>query len=190
MAITLRIIGFHNCDGCSRKVRIALHRIGVELVGFDPGTGSVTISTSEHPEVIRYALERQLKKSVVILSRYLVTAYQNPNPNPIVSHQIPSHRALDLQEIGQVVFRLAHDQLHPRVTPPVVMPERGGYISVQIRDVDVEYAPPRSPPWAATEPTAPLMPMAEQTVYGYPPDYYGISTTRKHDDSNGCCTIL
>ncbi|KAI3705136.1 hypothetical protein L1987_75369 [Smallanthus sonchifolius] len=82
---------------------------------------------------------------------------------------------LDLQELGQVVLRLA-----------------------QIIDVyanDVEDAPLRSrlqtPPRAATEPSAPLLPVAEHAVYGYPPPgVYGVTRTRSHDDPNGCCTIM
>ncbi|KAI3809043.1 hypothetical protein L1987_25010 [Smallanthus sonchifolius] len=190
-------------------VRIALRRIGVQLLELDRESGNVTISTSENPEVIRYALERQLKKSVVILSRDLVPA--NQNPNPVVSHQVPANQTLDLQELGQVVLRLAQvldgveimssntiriNFIH-RESPLVVRPESRGNSGVQIVDADaddVEDAPPRSPlqtpPRATTEPSAPLMPVAEHSVYGYPPGFYGVSRTRSHDDPNGCCTIM
>ncbi|KAD5962018.1 hypothetical protein E3N88_13491 [Mikania micrantha] len=213
MTITLQIIGFHNCEGCSRKVEKALRRIGVQLVEFDRETGTVTITTVEPPEVIRRDLERQLKKSVVVLSQDFAPAHQNRNPvTPVVPTngpldiQEPTNGVLDLQELGQaaVLALILNsveitnsntrriDFLHRENYPPVVSPAYDGYISgLQIRNADYEppQRPPRSPSWAATEPSAPLLPTEEQVVYGYPPDYYGISTTRNHDDRNGCCNI-
>ncbi|KAK9062968.1 hypothetical protein SSX86_016838 [Deinandra increscens subsp. villosa] len=199
MTIILQIIGFHNCYGCSQKVRKAARRIGVELVELDRETGTVTIETAEPPEVIRYALERELKKSVVIMSRDLVPENRNTNYSA-VPHRVPPNGALDLHELGEVMFRLAQvwdgveitNSNTFRINPPVVRLDRGG--GVRIRDADDEYAPPRppprSPPWAATEPSAPLMSTEEQAVIGYPADYYGISTARNHDNPNGCCTII
>ncbi|KAL8210691.1 hypothetical protein R6Q57_005128 [Mikania cordata] len=237
MTITLQIIGFHNCDGCSRKVERALRRIGVQLVEFDRETGTVTITTVEPSEVIRRDLERQLKKSVVVLSQDLVHAHENRNP---VTPVVPTNGPLDIQELGQAAVRQLRlapvlngitnlntrptngvldlqelgqaavmalilnsveitnsnttriNFLHRENYPPVVSPAYDGYIGgLQIRNADYEPPrwPPRSPPWAATEPSAPLLPTEEQVVYGYPPDYYGISTTRNHDDRNGCCNI-
>ncbi|KAI3809045.1 hypothetical protein L1987_25012 [Smallanthus sonchifolius] len=152
MTIVLQITGFHNCDGCSRKGRIALRRIGVKLVELDRESGNVTISSAENPEVIRYALERQLKKSAVILSQDLVPA--NRNPNLVVSHQVHANQSLDLQELSQVVLRLAQvldgvditdsntiriNFIH-REIPLVVRPEPRGNIGVQI--IDAGDAPP------------------------------------------------
>ncbi|KAI3705133.1 hypothetical protein L1987_75366 [Smallanthus sonchifolius] len=89
---------------------------------------------------------------------------------------------LDLQELGQVVLRLDH-----------VLD--GVEIIIDVYANDVEDAPLRSrlqtPPRAATEPSAPLLPVAEHAVYGYPPPgVYGVTRTRSHDDPNGCCTIM
>ncbi|PWA55668.1 Heavy metal-associated domain, HMA [Artemisia annua] len=67
--ITLRILGFHNCEGCIRKVGMVLHQLdGVEPVEFDPMSGKITISTSKHPDVIKDVMERRTKKKVLILS--------------------------------------------------------------------------------------------------------------------------
>ncbi|KAI3748734.1 hypothetical protein L6452_12019 [Arctium lappa] len=210
--IFLQIIGFHNCEGCKRKVRIALHKIGgVELVEVDPESGNVTVTTTtKHPEVIREALERRMKKKVVIVSREIVpTTNQNPN-------QIPSQPTFDLQDLGKVVLRLAQvlesvEVIHSnsirvnfnyRENKPIVRTESGGNINpsyggVRIEDADVEYASPRpitprAPPWAAVEPSAPVMPRAEEEVYGYPPEFYGYSSTSSHDHDHptGWCTII
>ncbi|KAD5962017.1 hypothetical protein E3N88_13490 [Mikania micrantha] len=196
MTITLRITGFHNCDGCSRKVEKTLSRIGVQLVKLDRETGTVTITTVEPSKVIRRDLERQLKKPVVVVSQDLVPANQNRNP------VVPTYGPLDIQELGQAAVRLAPvlngmeitnsnttriNFFHREIYPRAVWPEHDGYIGgLQIRDADYEPPrPPRSPPWAATEPSAPLMPKEEQVVYGYPPEYYGISTTRSAVTASG-----
>ncbi|KAJ0909256.1 putative heavy metal-associated domain, HMA, heavy metal-associated domain superfamily [Helianthus annuus] len=209
MTMNLQILGFHNCNGCARKVETALSRIGVRLVELDRESGNVTVASAENPEVIRRALERKLNKSVVVLSRDLVPI--NQNPNPVVAYQVPANRALDLQQLGHVMVTLAEvldgveitrsntttiNFIH-RQTPPVVRRNGDGYNGVRIREIrdgDVDqYAsprpPPRTPPWTPIEPSAPLMPATEQVVYGYPPGYYGVSTCH-HDHSNGCCNIM
>ncbi|KAI3705138.1 hypothetical protein L1987_75371 [Smallanthus sonchifolius] len=192
MAIVLQIIGFHNCQGYSQKVEKALRKIGVKLVEIDRESGNVTISSVENPEVIRYALERELKKPVVIMSRDLVPA--NQNPNPVVSHHYQAPAAIrvsDLHALGQVVLRLARDLDGVEITNSNTT--RINFIRRQTPLVvrDVEYAPqPRSPPWVATEPSAPPMPTAKQAVNGYPEDFYGVPRTRSHDDQNGWCTIM
>ncbi|KAJ0558358.1 putative heavy metal-associated domain, HMA, heavy metal-associated domain superfamily [Helianthus annuus] len=234
MTIILQIVGFHNCDGCAKKVRITLRRIGVKLVELDRETGNATIETAENPEVIRRDLARQLKKSVVVLSRDPVLVPANQIPNSIVSHQVLANQTLDLEKLGQVMLRLAQDMdgveiinsntmrinfVHREISPLVIRPEPRGNIGEQITghaDV-VKYAPRQpphqSPPWVATEPSAPLMPMGGQAVYdpldyygsppwaaplmpmvghvvyGYPLDFYGVSTSGNHDHPNGGCTI-
>ncbi|KAK1421281.1 hypothetical protein QVD17_23484 [Tagetes erecta] len=208
MTIILRITKFHNCDGCARKVRIALRRIGVELVKLDRETGDVTIATAEPPEEIRQALEHQLKKPVVNMSKDLVPT--NQNLNTIMSHQTPTNQVLDLQRLGETVLRLAQEldgveitnsnkvtiNFIRRQTPIVVRSEPRANINVRIRDADAEHAPqrppPRSPPWSATEPSAPLVSTTEETAaYGYPvSDYYRVSTHHNHDNPSGCCGII
>ncbi|KAI3705135.1 hypothetical protein L1987_75368 [Smallanthus sonchifolius] len=201
MTFVLHIIGFHNCQGCSQKVERALRRIRVQLLELDRESGNVTISSAENPEVIRYALERQLKKSVVILSRDLVPPNQNPY-NAIVPHQLHANQTLYVKDLGQVALSLAQvldgveitssnkiriNFIH-REIPLLVRPEPRGNIGVQI--IDAGDAPPRSGLRAATQPSAPPIPMAEQVVYGYPPDFYGVSSSRSHDHPNGRCIIV
>ncbi|KAJ9540065.1 hypothetical protein OSB04_026571 [Centaurea solstitialis] len=199
MTIFLQIIGFHNCQGCMRKVRIALRKIGgVELVELDPETGNVTVTTTtKHPEEIRYALERKMKKKVVIMSREIVPTNQNPN-QILTADRIPTLPTFDFQDLGKVMLRLSQvlesvEVVHsnsirvnfnPREDRQFARPEsRGG---VHIEDSDVEYAPPRplaprAPPWSAVEPSAPMIPREEEEVYGYPPEFYGYSSTSSHD---------
>ncbi|MFS7957884.1 putative heavy metal-associated domain, HMA, heavy metal-associated domain superfamily [Helianthus anomalus] len=105
MTNTFGILGFHNCDGCARKVRSALRTIGVEMVQLDRETGNVTVSSAESSEVIKYALQRELKKSVVVLSRDLVPT--NRATNSSVSRHVPANQTFDLQGLGQEVARMA-----------------------------------------------------------------------------------
>ncbi|KAL7614991.1 hypothetical protein Lser_V15G08841 [Lactuca serriola] len=203
---SFRIVGFHNCDGCTRKVRNALRRFhGLQLVNLGRESGIVTVVSiaEHHPEVIRYALERQMKKSVVIVSI-------NQNPSSTVSATVPSQRTFDLQGLGEAMLgmfqvldgveitrsdTLRVNFIH-RENPPVVRVEPRRNIS-SYGDVDVEHAPrrptPRAPPWPVVEPSAPLISTEEEEVYGYPPEfYYGYATTdHSHDHRpDGCCRIM
>nr|GEZ37231.1 hypothetical protein [Tanacetum cinerariifolium] len=73
MTINLRIVNFHNCHGCTRKVRKALRKIGgVELVAFGHENGNALVTSAELPEVIRYALEAKIKKKVILVSQELL----------------------------------------------------------------------------------------------------------------------
>ncbi|KAK1421282.1 hypothetical protein QVD17_23485 [Tagetes erecta] len=202
MSIILRITRFHNCDGCARKVRIALRKIGVELVKLDRETGDVMISTDKPPEEIRQALERQLKKPVVNISHDLIPT--NQNLNTIVSYQVPTNQVLDLQMLAQTALAQELDGVEitnsntvkfkfiRRQTPTVVgLEPRANINNVRIRDADAEYARSRSPPWAGVEPSAPLMSMAEEVAYGYPiSDYYRVSTRDNDDNPCGYCGII
>ncbi|KAJ0558360.1 putative heavy metal-associated domain, HMA, heavy metal-associated domain superfamily [Helianthus annuus] len=105
MTNTFGILGFHNCDGCARKVRSALRIIGVEMVQLDRETGNVTVSSAENSEVIKSALQRELKKSVVVLSRDLVPT--NRATHSSVSRHVPANQTFDLQVLGQEVARMA-----------------------------------------------------------------------------------
>ncbi|KAI3705134.1 hypothetical protein L1987_75370 [Smallanthus sonchifolius] len=117
-------------------------------------------------------------------------AYQNPNFSAHYQ-QVHAIRVSDLQALARVAVTLAPDLDGVEITSSNTT--RINFIrrqktcrsnGVQIIDVDVEYAPPRLPPWVATEPSAPPMP----TAVGYP--LYGVSRSRSHDDLNGCCTIM
>ncbi|KAJ9540068.1 hypothetical protein OSB04_026574 [Centaurea solstitialis] len=186
--IILRILRFHNCEGCIRKVGIVVHQLGgVELVEFDPETGIVTISTTKHPEVIKDALERKIKKKIVILSEGIRPPQGTINVQDLAEALIRVSQAEGLNNIELVgdmnsnSFRLNFNQRLP------------GISSVFNEDVESEFFPP--PPRTTIEPSAP--PLSSETadevhVYGYPPEFYGLSTTCNDDNPNSsrCCTIL
>lgn len=102
-AVRLRIVRFHNCEGCLRKVGIALHHIhGVELVELDPESGNVTVSTDKHPEVIKVAIERKTKKNFVSISEEVL----NPrNQNPIFS--LPPQYTINVQDLDETLLRVS-----------------------------------------------------------------------------------
>ncbi|KAK9061186.1 hypothetical protein SSX86_018366 [Deinandra increscens subsp. villosa] len=204
--ITLRILRFHNCEGCVRKVGIALHQIDeVELVEFDPVTGNLTVSTSKHPEVIRYAIERKTKKQVVILP-------QDINPSsftgPAAHHQAAC--PVNVQELAETLLRVSHAQglnnvelvgdLHSnsfrlnfnKRLPPDTTNSTTAY-TYTTGDGDYEFLPPPQQR-AIVEPSAQLPHFSvtsDNQVYGYPPEFYGSCTTCGHDHKKkGCCTIL
>ncbi|KAL4576252.1 hypothetical protein LXL04_012343 [Taraxacum kok-saghyz] len=200
------IDGFHNCDGCARKVRTTLRRFhDLQLVNLDRESGNVTVSTAEHPETIRYALQRRLKKPIVIVST-------SQNPNSVASSLVPAQHGFDLQGLGEIVLGMSQvldgvEITHTngfkinfirRENPPIARAEPRANISsyggVHIEEADVEYAPrrptPRAPPWPVAEPSAPLIPVEKEEVYGYPPEFYGFSATDRHDRRDGCCSVM
>ncbi|GJY30201.1 heavy metal-associated domain, HMA containing protein [Tanacetum coccineum] len=186
MTINLRIINFHNCHGCTRKVRKALRKIGgVELVAFDPENGNAIVTSDELPEVIRYALEAKIKKKVILVSQEVIM--------PIYQTFDPQGLGLDSVEYSNMV-RL---NFNHREEPPVFRPQSRSNNGFQMEDVNYEYANPQplqqAPPRASTVPSAPPMPSSEdEVVYGCPRKHYGYSTTRNHDRDHpdGCCTIM
>ncbi|GJV59693.1 heavy metal-associated domain, HMA containing protein [Tanacetum coccineum] len=188
MTINLKIVNFHNCYGCTRKVRKALRKIGgVELVAFDPENGNAIVASAELPEVIRYALEAKIKKKVILVSQE-VTLPINQTFDP---------QGLGLDSVDITYSNIVRLDFNYRDEPPVFRPQSRGNNGFHMEDVNYEYANPQplpqAPPRASTEPSAPPMPSSEdEVVYGYPPEHYGYSTTRNHDRDhpNGHCTIM
>nr|GEZ44073.1 hypothetical protein [Tanacetum cinerariifolium] len=184
MTINLRIVNFHNCYGCTRKIQKALRKIGgVELVEFDPENGNAIVASALLPEVIRYALEAKIKKKVILVSQEVIM--------PMNQTFDPQGLGLNSVEYSNMVRRNFNHRDRP------YRPQSGGNNGFHMEDVNYEYANPqplpRSSPWASTEPSAPPMPSSEEeVVYGCQPQHYGYSTTRNHnrDHPDGCCTIM
>ncbi|KAJ0855651.1 putative heavy metal-associated domain, HMA, heavy metal-associated domain superfamily [Helianthus annuus] len=196
-AISFRILRFHNCEGCVRKVGVALHQIdGVELVEFDPASGNVTVSTSKHPEVIRYAIERKTKKNVIILSQEINPRTQNPNFTG------PHQGTINVQELAETLLRVSHAEGLNNVELVGDLNSNSFRLnfnqrlpdvnSVYTGDADYEFLFP--PPRTIREPSRPQVLFPETSdqgqVYGYPPEFYGSCTTCSHDHQNRCCAIL
>ncbi|GKD86812.1 heavy metal-associated domain, HMA containing protein, partial [Tanacetum coccineum] len=163
MTINLRIVNFHNCYGCTRKVRKALRKIGgVELVAFDPENGNALVASAELPEVIRYALEAKIKKKVILVSQEVVM--------PMNQTFDPQGLGLDSVEYSNMVRLNFNHRDRP------FRPQSRGNNHFHMEDVNYEYANPQplpqAPTWASTEPSAPPMPSSEDEIaYGYPPEH-------------------
>ncbi|KAI3721168.1 hypothetical protein L2E82_32174 [Cichorium intybus] len=83
--IVLQIDQFCNCEGHVQQVKDTFCALGgVKLLKMDPEIGKFTISTTKHPDAIKYALERAFSKKKVIL-------FENPKhqsqPRSIHNHQ-------------------------------------------------------------------------------------------------------
>ncbi|KAK1409473.1 hypothetical protein QVD17_35999 [Tagetes erecta] len=178
------------------EVGIALHQIdGVELVEFDPVTGNVTVSTSKHPEVIRYAIERKTKKKVVILSQQRNPT--NQNPNFTLPHQVST---INVQELAETLLRVSQAEglnnielvgdlnsnsfrlnFNQRLFPDAST-------SAYTGDADYGLRPPSQR--TITQSARPFLPENGDHVYGYPPEFYAPCTTCSHGHQNKCCTIV
>lgn len=178
------------------KVGIALHQInGVELVEFDPMTGNITVSTSKHPEVIRYAIERKTKKNVIILSQQINPTNQNPNLT------LPNQSSMiNIQELAETLLRVSQAEglnnielvgdlnsnsfrlnFNQRLLPDAST-------SVYTGDADYELRPLSQRTISQSAP--PVLPVNSDHVYGYPPEFYAPCTTCSHGHQHKCCTIL
>ena len=189
MTISLRIVGFHNCYGCTKKVQKAFSKIdGVELVAFDPENGKAIVATAKQPEVVQYALEAKIKKKVIIVSQEVIMPLNQTFDLPGLGNL----DSVDMTHSNMVRFNFGHLD-----RPPVFRRQSRSNNGFHMEDVAYEYASPRplpqASPWGSSEPSAPPIPIAEdEVVYGYPPEHYGYSTTRVHDGDrpNECCTIM
>ncbi|PWA82579.1 Heavy metal-associated domain, HMA [Artemisia annua] len=82
----LQIIPCDMCNGCINKVKKVLRRlVGVKLLTTDFENEKFTISSVfEHPEVIKFALEKKFRRKRVILLPEI------NHPNPLVpTHYMP-----------------------------------------------------------------------------------------------------
>ncbi|KAI3519903.1 hypothetical protein L1887_09123 [Cichorium endivia] len=185
---------FDNCYGCNRMVKKAVHKFhGVNLEATDPDNGIFTISTNEHPEAIRAALQRKFSKKTIILL---------PKKKPHNSSVHQSRSCVASRE-GNVDFKGMTGML---MTLPqaeriqsleyrqdvlrVNYYERQSVISTaaaHIEDMSGFVPPPR-----ATKPSAPPVPLTtEDYAYGYPVSGSYARSTNGEDDYPDCrCTIM
>ncbi|KAI3721164.1 hypothetical protein L2E82_32169 [Cichorium intybus] len=187
---------FDNCDGCNLKVKLAVRKFdGVNLEATDPENGIFTISTNEHPEAIRAALQRKFSKKTIILL---------PKKKPRNSSVHQSRSCVASRE-GSVDFKGMTGML---MTLPqaeriqslecrqdvlrVKYYERQSVISTAVAHIEEDMSGFVPPP-RATKPSAPPVPLTtEDYAYGYPVSgSYARSTTPEDDDYPDCrCTIM
>ncbi|KAL4576248.1 hypothetical protein LXL04_012339 [Taraxacum kok-saghyz] len=215
MTIIVQIDGFCNCNGCIQKVKKTLRDLGgVKLLAMNPELGEFIISTANHVDVIKFAIQQTFPKKDVIVSPKLSHPNQIPtsitpqNPLPLVNppnvHEIAkalvtvSHaEGLESVEFKQsntlkVKFRSRENQVNQPSTSGSSSSSYARGSGGHFKDDgfgDVPGLPP--PPPNASEPSAPLIPLSEDYVYGYPADQlYGGRRSSKYDDPRGCCAIL
>ncbi|KAD7480092.1 hypothetical protein E3N88_03228 [Mikania micrantha] len=76
MKITLEIDPFCNCEGCIEKVKSALCKLDdVNFLAMNPDIEKFTILTTEHPDVIKHALNDTFPKKKIILSPEINNPY-------------------------------------------------------------------------------------------------------------------
>ncbi|KAI3793348.1 hypothetical protein L1987_35965 [Smallanthus sonchifolius] len=76
MTFILKIDPFCNCDGCIHKVKKVFRKLDdVKLLEMNPGIGNFTISTTQHPEVIKYVLKQAFPNKNIIISQKMNRSY-------------------------------------------------------------------------------------------------------------------
>ncbi|PWA93207.1 Heavy metal-associated domain, HMA [Artemisia annua] len=174
--ITLRILGFHNCEGCIRKVGMVLHQLdGVEPVEFDPMSGKITISTSKHPDVIKDVMERRTKKKVLILSHEINPGNQsNINVQDLAEtllRRLSQAEGLNnvelVGDLNSNSFRLSFNHRLPDFSSIAYIADSDNELFPHAMRTTLESSAPQS--FRATADQVP--------VYGYPSQFYGITNT-------------
>ncbi|KAI3780920.1 hypothetical protein L2E82_10913 [Cichorium intybus] len=185
-ASVFQIKPFHNCDGCNLKVRMAVRKFdGVKLVATDPENGIFAISTNDHPEAIKGALQRKFRKKSVILLPKKNTVHQSRSC--VDDFKDMTGMLMTLPQAGRIQrVEFRQDLL------TVDYYERQSVISNAAAASHIEGVSGFAPPPRATNPTAPPVHFATESYgYGYPVGgSYARSTTPEDDYPDCRCSIM
>ncbi|KAL8193001.1 hypothetical protein R6Q57_027449 [Mikania cordata] len=172
MKIALEIDPFCNCEGCIEKVKSALCKLDdVNFLAMNPDIGKFTILTTEHPDVIKYALNDTFPKKKIILSQEINNPYplHVPDVDAIAKALVTMSQAKGLDSVEYTqsnTFKLNFTQPTLSSIPPTVV-NLGA--SNGDHPEDAPPLPPPPPPQTNIRPSAPPIPTTPNLVYGYPP---------------------
>lgn len=189
--IDLQILRFHNCGRCIHKVKRALRKIqGVRLIESDPENGIFTISTVvKNTDEIRADLQKKFDNKTIILlpKKKPINSSAHQSNSCVRSREgsvddfmdmtemltkLPGAERLKSVELGQNVLKVKYYEKQP--------------INSSFENVPLARFEYVTPPFGS-EPSAPLLPVMESCVYGYPVGSYGYSTTSTDDYTHCCC---
>ncbi|KAI3515267.1 hypothetical protein L1887_14090 [Cichorium endivia] len=185
-ANVFQIKPFHNCDGCNLKVRMAVRKFdGVKLVATDPENGIFTISSNDHPEAIKAALQRKFrKKSVILLPKKNIVRQSRSRVDDFIDMTgmlmtLPQAERIQRVELRQDLLTVDYY-------------ERQSAIFNAATPAHIEGVSSFVPPPRATMPTAPPVALRTETYgYGYPVGGSYVQSTTPEDDYPDCrCSIM
>ncbi|KAC9644526.1 hypothetical protein E3N88_45471 [Mikania micrantha] len=176
MKITLEIDPFCNCEGCIEKVKSALGKLDVKFSAMNPDIGKFTILTTEHPDVIKYALNDTFpKKKEITLSQETNNPYPLHAPHvdadaiaiAIANALVIMSQAKRLESVEYTksnTFKLNFTRPALSSIPPTVV-----NLGAPNGDHPEDAPPLPPPPQTNIRPSAPPIPTTPNLVYGYPP---------------------